>query len=180
MVEVFRVEIVRWESCRWQFSGWEFSCYQILKLYKNKIKLATLKNKKGNICLNNKKVTCLKDNKISTCKWQKYIISLFFNFKSNFYIFQMESVPIFPAFNILVNSSQSSQNFRYEFGHSNTGAHIWVIGRLAKPFIALKEASIFSIIIMSLPVKNRNNLIDSKSSKLRIYYIKNIKIYNAI
>ena len=187
---IFRMRVIlRGNFLWWKFSGWKlsggnhaggnfpggsFHCYQILKLYKNKIKLATLKNKKGNICLNNKKVTCLKDNKISTCKWQKYIISLFFNFKSNFYIFQMESVPIFPAFNILVNSSQSSQNFRYEFGHSNIGAHIWVIGRLAKPFIALKEASIFSIIIMALPVKNRNNLIDSKSSKLRIYYIKNI------
>ena len=79
MVEVFWVKIVRWESYRWQFSGWEFSCYQILKLYKNKIKLATLENKKGNICLNDKKVTCLKHNKVSTCKWQKYIISVFFN-----------------------------------------------------------------------------------------------------
>ena len=90
----------------------------------------------------------------------------------------MESVPIFPAFNILVNSSQSSQKLRYEFGNSNIGAHVWAIGRLTKPSIALKETSIFSIIIMSQPVTNRNNFIDSKSSKLQIYCIKNL--YDAL
>ena len=85
----------------------------------------------------------------------------------------MESFPIFSAFNILVNSSRSSQKFRYEFGNSNIGAQVWIIGRLAKPSIAFKDISIFSIIIMSLPVRNHNNLVvDSKSSKLRIYYIK--------
>ena len=62
--------------------------------------------------------------------------------------------------------------FRYEFGNSNIGAQVWIIGRLAKPSIAYKDISIFSIIIMSLPVGNHNNLVDSKSSKLRIYYIK--------
>ena len=90
----------------------------------------------------------------------------------------MELVPIFPAFNILVNSSQSSQKLRYEFGNSNIGAHVWAIGRLTKPSIALKETSIFSIIIMSLIVRNRNNIVDSKSSKLRINCIKNL--YDAL
>ena len=78
----------------------------------------------------------------------------------------MELVPIFPAFNILVNSSQSSEKLRYEFGNSNIAAHVWAIGRLAKPSIALKETSIFLIIIMSLTVRNCNNIVDSKSSKL--------------
>ena len=90
----------------------------------------------------------------------------------------MESVPIFPAFNILANSTRSSQKFRYEFGNSNIDAHVWEISRLAKPSIALKETSIFSIIIMSQPVTNRNNFIDSKSSKLQIYCIKNL--YDAL
>ena len=57
-------------------------------------------------------------------------------------------------------------------------SHVWAIGRLAKPSIALKEISIFSIIIMSLPVRSRNNIIDSKSSKLQIYCIKNL--YDAL
>ena len=78
----------------------------------------------------------------------------------------MESFPIFSAFNILVNSSRSSQKFRYEFGNSNIAAQVWIIGRLAKPSIAYKDISIFSIIIMSLPVRNHNNPVDSKSSKL--------------
>ena len=90
----------------------------------------------------------------------------------------MESVPIFPAFNILVDSSRNSQKFRCEFGNFSIGAHVWAIGRLAKPSIALKETSIFSIIIMSLPVRSRNNIVDSKSSKLQIYWIKNL--YDAL
>ena len=68
---------------------------------------------------------------------------LLFKFKFNFYNFQMESVPIFSAFNILVNASRSSQKFRYDFGNSNIGAHLWSIGRLAKPSIALKKPLYF-------------------------------------
>ena len=90
----------------------------------------------------------------------------------------MESVPIFPAFNILANSTRSSQKFRYEFGNSNIDAHVWEISRLAKPSIALKETSIFSIIIMSLTVRSRNNIVGSKSSKLQIYCTKNL--YDAL
>ena len=90
----------------------------------------------------------------------------------------MESVPIFPAFNILVNSSRSSQKFRYEFGNFNNGAHVWAIGRLPKPSVALKDTSILSVIIMSLPVRNRNNFVDSKSLKLPIYCVQNL--YDAL
>ena len=36
----------------------------------------------------------------------------------------MESVPIFPAFNILVDSSRNSQKFRCEFGNFNIGTDV--------------------------------------------------------
>ena len=121
------------------------------------------------------KVTYLKNMQMQMAEMNNF---LFFKFKSNFYNLQMALFPIFPAFKTLVNSSWSSQKFWYQFGNSNIRAHVWAIGLVAKPSIALKETSVFSIIIMSLPVRNRKNFVDSKSPKLRIYCIKNL--YDAL
>ena len=120
----------------------------------------------------------LKDNKVSTCKWQKWIISFFFNLSPISIIYRWNRFQYFPHSKYLYTLLEVHKSFGMSLAIS-TLAHMYgqLVFLLNLPLRQIKT-SIFSIIIMPLLVRNHKNFVDSKSPKLRIYCIKNL--YDAL